>query len=177
MPTKATSARGDAPTPRKRKRDTSPSEHHRQNSRIFQRAKNYEYNPLTTATSIRILELQPGEGIEFVECKLSNVERDQAPPYEAISYAWGSPVDTRIISCEGRKLKVTTNLRDALRQIRDPVDVKLLWADAICIDQTNQGERGHQVKQMGFIYANAVRVLVWLGTDHYFENFELDFGP
>jgi hypothetical protein len=29
---------------------------------------------------------------------------------------------------------------------------------------------------MGFIYANAVRVLVWLGSDHYFENFELDFG-
>jgi hypothetical protein len=39
----------------------------------------------------------------------------------------------------------------------------VLWADAICIDQTNLDERGEQVQIMGQIYAQAERVLIWLG--------------
>jgi hypothetical protein len=35
--------------------------------------------------------------------------------------------------------------------------------DAICIDQDNILERGHQVKQMGEIYSYAGTVLTWLG--------------
>jgi hypothetical protein len=68
-----------------------------------------------------------------------------------------------VIRCEKGKLNITTNLWDALRHIRDPVHIRLLWADAVCIDQSNNEERGHHVKQMSLIYANAVRVLVWLG--------------
>jgi len=40
----------------------------------------------------------------------------------------------------------------------------LLWIDAICINQENSLEKGHQIKLMGQIYKNASRVLVWLGT-------------
>ncbi|TFB00421.1 hypothetical protein CCMA1212_007750 [Trichoderma ghanense] len=36
--------------------------------------------------------------------------------------------------------------------------------DAICIDQKNLKERGHQVQQMGDIYKQAERVLFWLGA-------------
>ncbi|CZR52699.1 uncharacterized protein PAC_02576 [Phialocephala subalpina] len=124
--------------------------------------RNYEHFPLATTTSIRILELQPGEGTTTLKCKLSTVERGNAAPYEAISYSWGRSSDTRVIYCESKKLKVTVNLRDALWRIRDPVEVKMLWADAVCINQNDNEERANQVKQMGSIYANAVRVLVWL---------------
>ncbi|KAI3585791.1 heterokaryon incompatibility protein-domain-containing protein [Fusarium oxysporum f. sp. albedinis] len=39
----------------------------------------------------------------------------------------------------------------------------MLWVDALCIDQTNIKERGHQVNRMGEIYKKADKVVVWLG--------------
>ncbi|PMD37053.1 HET-domain-containing protein [Hyaloscypha variabilis F] len=136
----------------------------------------YEHIPLPSTTSIRILELQPGEGTETIACRLFAVESARAPPYEAISYAWGRETDTRVINCENRKLRVTANLRDALWRIRDPVKVKLLWADAVCINQLDNEERGFQVRQMPSIYANAVRVLVWIDLpSSAFKDFDLLF--
>lgn len=37
------------------------------------------------------------------------------------------------------------------------------WVDALCIDQQNDAERGHQVNFMGDIYRRADCVLAWLG--------------
>ncbi|KAH9205109.1 heterokaryon incompatibility protein-domain-containing protein [Leptodontidium sp. 2 PMI_412] len=128
----------------------------------YSSSPNYEHEALPTTTCIRILELFPGEGTEIIRCSLTVSERKTAPPFEAISYAWGSGSNTRVISCENRKLKVTTNLRDALWKIRDPVKSRLLWADAVCINQKDIKERGYQVWQMSEIYASATRVLVWL---------------
>ena len=42
---------------------------------------------------------------------------------------------------------------------------RLLWADAICIDQSNLRERGEQVQLMRSIYQQAKEVLVWLGPE------------
>lgn len=39
----------------------------------------------------------------------------------------------------------------------------MLWIDAVCIDQTDHREKSRQVAQMGDIYRDAERVLVWLG--------------
>ena len=38
-----------------------------------------------------------------------------------------------------------------------------MWIDAIRNKQNDNIERGHQVQQMGSIYASAIDVLVWLG--------------
>lgn len=38
----------------------------------------------------------------------------------------------------------------------------LIWADAICISQTDKSERGHQVQLMHKIYSQAAVVSVWL---------------
>jgi hypothetical protein len=131
------------------------------------------HQPLPTPSSIRILQLQPEEGTDIIQCQLLVVERDHALAYEAISYTWGRGTDTRVISCENQKLKVTVNLRDALWRIRDPTEVRLLWADAICINQHDNEERGFQVRQMPLIYANAERVLVWLDLPNSkFDDFE-----
>jgi hypothetical protein len=42
----------------------------------------------------------------------------------------------------------------------------MLWADAICINQQDNREKGHQVKQMAQIYKNAEEVLIWLGPSN-----------
>lgn len=145
----------------KRKRYTSPQ---KKQSCSSSSGICYKYKSLPSRTSIRILTLQPGEESDKIKCQVSAVERDQAPPYDAISYAWGSPTDTKAIHCGNKILKVTRNLWDALKRIRDHVEIKVLWADAVCIDQSNKEECGQQVKQMASIYANAVQVLVWLGS-------------
>jgi hypothetical protein len=40
---------------------------------------------------------------------------------------------------------------------------RVLWIDAICIDQTNQKEKEYQIQFMAQIYSQATHVIVWLG--------------
>jgi hypothetical protein len=64
---------------------------------------------------------------------------------------------------------IRSNLCWALRFLRDPANVRVLWADALCINQDDLEERNQQVSLMGFIFGRAQTVLVWLGTStgHY----------
>lgn len=62
-------------------------------------------------------------------------------------------------------MSITRNLHDALQQFRYTTDVRYLWVDAICINQNDIRERGHQVRLMQSIYKKARNVLVWLGKD------------
>ncbi|KAG4440938.1 hypothetical protein IFR05_003567 [Cadophora sp. M221] len=43
-------------------------------------------------------------------------------------------------------------------------DRPLIWIDALCINQDDAVERGHQVDMMGDLYRAAFEVLSWLGT-------------
>jgi hypothetical protein len=43
------------------------------------------------------------------------------------------------------------------------------WYDALCINQNDEQERGHQVEMMGEIYKMAYWVLAWLGTPDFRE--------
>jgi hypothetical protein len=40
---------------------------------------------------------------------------------------------------------------------------RVLWVDAICIDQTNDNEKTHQGRMMRRIYKGAKSVVAWLG--------------
>jgi hypothetical protein len=82
---------------------------------------------------------------------------------EALSYVWGIPTVGPLNMCNGAWLRITPNLGDALEALRHPTERKLLWADAICINQRDPNERNHQIKLMAQIYSTAKRVLVWLG--------------
>ncbi|MCJ1287260.1 hypothetical protein MMC26_006608 [Xylographa opegraphella] len=59
---------------------------------------------------------------------------------------------------------VTTNLEAAMRYLRHEFTERVLWIDAVCIDQSNIEERNHQVPLMKAIYSNAEVVRVWLGS-------------
>ncbi|EJT75999.1 hypothetical protein GGTG_05924 [Gaeumannomyces tritici R3-111a-1] len=75
----------------------------------------------------------------------------------------GNPSPGFEISLNGLRHAVTPNLYKALQCLRHQDTDRILWIDAICIDQGNHIERGHQVGQMRLIYQNADRVLIWLG--------------
>ncbi|KAF8857089.1 hypothetical protein BDZ45DRAFT_557447, partial [Acephala macrosclerotiorum] len=55
---------------------------------------------------------------------------------------------------------VRNNLWQALRYLRKPGQKRILWIDALYIDQNNNKERRHQMAQMSKIYAQAQSVRV-----------------
>jgi hypothetical protein len=63
----------------------------------------------------------------------------------------------------GRRLQVTTNLESALRHLRYHENTRILWIDAICINQSDLSERSLQVQHIASIYKSAVMVTLWLG--------------
>jgi hypothetical protein len=111
---------------------------------------------------IRLCTLQPGSGDDPVNCTLTTVSLDDKPRYEAVSYVWGDASMRQEIVVDSKSLLVTVNLHTALRYLRWKDRPRVLWADAICINQQNIDERSSQVSFMDNIYREAVEVQVWL---------------
>ncbi|TVY12667.1 Heterokaryon incompatibility protein 6, OR allele [Lachnellula arida] len=113
----------------------------------------YIYKPLSPNTC-RFVSLLPGGADDPVELWLLEEQLESVPTgYEALSYCWGNPAHTAKIAVDNAgELGVTDNLHAALRRLRFPDQVRVLWIDALCIDQSNLKERSAQVQRMGDIY-------------------------
>lgn len=177
---------------------------------------NYKYAPLPSPNCIRLLQVVPSTDDTVIQCSLTPFELANAPPFQALSYTWGSPLMTlkptsfpkspevhdplqnlralrsikgeipyvygesesespirqHAIICDKRMIKVTTNLRDALRMLANPtgpLNIASLpsyyWIDALCVNQENVLERSDQVARMAEIFKRADNVIVWLGRE------------
>lgn len=121
------------------------------------------YKPLEEG-EIRLLILEPapvsdpGVHVRLVQCRPQS-----APTYDALSYVWGDQTRKTTISLDGKPFQITANLIWALQRARDPHEARVLWADAICINQLDLQERSRQVAMMGSIFSSARRVLVCMG--------------
>lgn len=135
----------------------------------------YRYGDLQLSNSIRLLRLKSGFDSEPISCSLFEASLDDIPEYEAISYTWGDASVREDVLCDNYPLSVTANLADALRRMRLKHASRLLWADAICISQSNIEERNQQVSIMRQIYGSAARVLVWLGPANKESHLALNF--
>ncbi|KAF2624289.1 hypothetical protein BU25DRAFT_413551 [Macroventuria anomochaeta] len=60
-------------------------------------------------------------------------------------------------------LVLQPNLEEALRHLRYADRSRLLWIDALCINQKDDLERAKQVSEMGQIFESAASVQIWLG--------------
>jgi hypothetical protein len=67
----------------------------------------------------------------------------------------------------GSKMTVTKNAYLALWDLCYREKDRILWIDALCINQNDDKEQGEQVQQMGSIYSKAKRVIIWLGEAIY----------
>ncbi|KAH8597552.1 heterokaryon incompatibility protein-domain-containing protein [Bisporella sp. PMI_857] len=123
------------------------------------------YSDLPLGRHIRLLYLAPGTEGEPVIANLSVFALAHSPPYEALSYVWGHSGDHEPIEVNSNTIHVTKNLKAALVRVRYADRPRVVWADAICINQRDIKERGHHVGFMGAIYSQAKRVLVYLGRD------------
>ncbi|PYI07878.1 HET-domain-containing protein [Aspergillus sclerotiicarbonarius CBS 121057] len=129
----------------------------------------YTYTPLPPdSNSIRVLRLLPNKDktapikCDLVEYPLPESETG-SHPYEALSYVWGTGSNPQPIFIDGHSLQVTGNLHAALLRLRDHGLERTLWVDALCINQSDDKEKSHQVPMMGTIYGQAGNVIVWLG--------------
>ncbi|KAH6664929.1 heterokaryon incompatibility protein-domain-containing protein, partial [Halenospora varia] len=122
------------------------------------------YKPLPhTGDAIRLLRLQPGIRGEKLRSNMIYTTLKSNPIYEALSYEWGAPEPKQQIALDDTNVVVTPNLWSALSHLRHRDEEKILWVDALCINQDNLDERNHQVRQMGEIYSRASMVIIWLG--------------
>lgn len=115
---------------------------------------------------IRLIVLIPSKNESAgIECLLSPRPLSSKPQYEALSYTWGDPAETRAITVNRKPFRVTKNLHIALHHLRDRVTPRVVWIDAICINQNDVPEKTHQVQLMRDIYKHASRAIVWLGQE------------
>ncbi|KAH8766256.1 heterokaryon incompatibility protein-domain-containing protein, partial [Hyaloscypha finlandica] len=129
----------------------------------------FPYAPLNTSKAqIRLIYLQPRLLVaDEITCELCIADLDDTNLfYEALSYEWGSPWDLALsIELDGQSVPVRKNLWWALWHLSGDGVGRLLWVDALCIDQGNDRERNHQVGQMGRVYSSATRVVAWIGRE------------
>ncbi len=113
--------------------------------------------------------------------QIANVAHASCPPYEALSYCWGSRDKDRYIRILPEnggvraKLAVTRNLWVAFKALapgKAPLGhecteeqgpgmkSRLLWVDAVCINQEDDEEKAEEVQLMYKIFRQAWRTVV-----------------
>ena len=126
------------------------------------------YQLLSVGRYIRLLVLaddviRPGQTLR---CRFEHRDLDRILPWDsycALSYVWGSSTERVEISCNDCSASITMNLYHALVQIWSLTPQKRLWADALCINQEDDVEKGFQVGMMGDIYTQSAAVIIWFG--------------
>ncbi|KAL2075079.1 hypothetical protein VTL71DRAFT_21 [Oculimacula yallundae] len=123
---------------------------------------------------IRLVHLQPRSvSGETIHCKLLS-QVLVADSYEALSYEWGNISPELSINMDGVDVPVRENLWWALWHLRLENKPRILWIDALCINQNNTEERSYQVSRMDYIYYSASRCIAWVGKEEIGPGLGLD---
>ncbi|KAI0891345.1 heterokaryon incompatibility protein-domain-containing protein [Annulohypoxylon nitens] len=128
------------------------------------------YQRLEEGQDLRLLYLYPAHNRnDAIQCDLVPASFQNIAEYEALSYTWGLHIGSRcslfLNNTSPEVVQITSNLDCALKDLRFKDRVRILWVDAICINQSHNGEKSIQIQQMRRIYSQASRVLVWLGPE------------
>lgn len=143
------------------------------------------YLPLSNAQSIRLLKIHPGQWEEPLVCSLVHAsisEPDNVVPYTALSYCWGTDSNVATMTLTSTMINNTSttptaqiqeiqvsiklNLFIALRYLRTGAgDPRVVWVDALCINQQDIQERNQQVSIIQNVYSCATDVCIWLGEE------------
>jgi len=131
-------------------------------------AGSFEYRQFKTRREIRLLKLHPSPDQfselhgEIFHAQLG-MSMKPHESYEALSYTWGNNNQTEQLIIGDDNLAITSNLDLALRRLRLTHEPRVLWVDAICINQSDVPEKNIQVPLMREIYEFASKTVVWFG--------------
>ncbi|KAI1082505.1 heterokaryon incompatibility protein-domain-containing protein [Whalleya microplaca] len=136
--------------------------------------ESYRYSPLH-GEEIRLITLHPGPWDDDLYVELHHEDLSEPAPYEALSYVWGSIDDKVPIRVHAGLLSITRNLASSLRYLRYEDRPRVLWVDAVSMNQRDVPERSHQVTMMGSIFQKAARVVAWIGNEEDDSAYALDY--
>jgi hypothetical protein len=125
----------------------------------------YIYKPLEEPHGIRVLELHSSRSVDELYGIIHHQALDGVVPFNTLSYAWENAEKCEVLKTPEGSMLITSSLANALRRLRGDDDPLLIWADAICINQSDNEERSSQVSLMAQIYSKASCTLVWLGHE------------
>lgn len=131
--------------------------------------KLYRYTPLGEREFRLVRILAPRKS--QVKCEILVRSLDDPPPYTAVSYAWGDPVDSTKVKIRDEnypafvEVPIAKSLCYALQALRKKGKPVVVWADALSIDQQNREERNQQLPLMTDIYKRAESVAICLGPE------------
>ena len=97
---------------------------------------------------------------EMIHIKLEDEEK---PQYETVSYFWGNPARCSLIIVDEKALRVPENTERTLRKLANTDRQRVLWIDAVCINQDDVEERSCQVAIMSIIYESSTGNMIDLG--------------
>lgn len=130
------------------------------------------YERTLSANEFRLLCMSDEDGSgHLIHGTLETYQNDDCPEYETVSYAWGGENGDIRRCCPvylGEYWDVflqTKNCWSLLQYLQPSRGIRVIWVDAICINQSNTSERNAQVTKMGDIYRHCLRVVVYLGND------------
>lgn len=113
---------------------------------------------------IRLLTIHLGPPASVVSCSIEKTSLINPISYAALSYCWGDEIITKDIIVHGIETPVTIKLADALQHLR-MLGVSRVWANALCINQTDKSEKGLQIRNMRQIFSKADKTYPWLGKE------------
>ncbi|KAH6642310.1 heterokaryon incompatibility protein-domain-containing protein [Boeremia exigua] len=135
------------------------------------------YSNRLSDNDIRLLTILPSHNVDApIVCHLRQHEVSTAPAYEGLSYVWGDPKDVVPVSCNGINVKITKSLRTALWRIRDTEEPRIIWADALCMNQRDVEEKNIHVPLMGRVFSRATNTVIHLGEAKQSEALEAKEG-
>jgi len=156
--------------------------------KLPQKVEQYEYLPLASEDEIRLLKFLPGREQDELQCDIIHFRLSCArqpkllkriyrkSTFEALSYCWGDTGARDHVRCglKGRVVSATPNCVAALRRLRLKARYRLLWVDALCINQKDIVERNQQLRLMSRIYNAADVVLIYLGETTEDSDYTID---
>lgn len=108
--------------------------------------------------------------LKFKERERSKQRREENVSYETLSWRWGNEQagEYAIMVLKDKqhfRKRVSRTLGLALKYLRYRAHPRILWIDALCINQGDYEERSVQVAMMDRLYTGASQVAIWLGED------------
>ncbi|CAI6093532.1 unnamed protein product [Clonostachys chloroleuca] len=131
---------------------------------------------IDSGKQIRVLKILPEATITNLVCEFDIVDFNgaSANSYFALSYTWGSAAggdDVHdILILDGSEQPVPFCVRQNVWEfltsdiVRSKLSARPIYIDAICINQLDNDEKGHQIQLMQSVYSQALEVIIWLGS-------------
>jgi hypothetical protein len=98
-----------------------------------------------------------------------------------LSYSVGTSAKSAILNLrrndQREELQVSARLESILRHLRGKNEDRVLWVDALSINQADSEERAREVRRLGKIFAAAQHVCIWLGEAADDGDLAMDFIP